>query len=41
MKKGEKGIAIFYSNMGYKDQASSNIPAFSPLRFDLEMIGLK
>ena len=39
MKKGEKGICIFYSTYGYGGSSQSSIPAFSPLRFDLEMIG--
>lgn len=39
MKKGEKGICIFYSELGYKDSSQGNIPGFSPLRFDIEMIG--
>ena len=39
MKKGEKGICIFYSELGYKDASQGSIPGFSPLRFDIEMIG--
>lgn len=39
MKKGEKGICIFYSNFGYGSSDQSTIPSFSPLRFDIEMIG--
>ena len=39
MKKGEKGTCIFYSELGYKGSAQSNIPAYSPLRFDVEMLG--
>ncbi len=39
MKKGEKGICIFYSNLGYEGSSKTNIPAFSPLRFDIEMVG--
>lgn len=39
MKAGEKGICIFYSDLGYSSSAQASIPAFSPLRFDIEMIG--
>lgn len=39
MKTGEKGTCIFYSDLGYKSTSSSSIPAFSPLRFDIEMLG--
>lgn len=38
MKKGEKGICIFYSTLGYAGSAQSSIPAFSPLRFEIEML---
>lgn len=41
MKKGEKGIAIFISDLGYQDSGSTSIPGYAPLRFDLEMVGLK
>ena len=41
MRTGEKGICIFYSDLGYKGSGSGMIPAFSPLRFDIEMIGTK
>jgi hypothetical protein len=39
MRTGEKGTCIFYSDLGYKSTSQGNIPAFSPLRFDIEMIG--
>lgn len=38
MKPHEKASGIFYSNLGYGAQASSSIPAFSPLRFDIELV---
>ena len=39
MKTGEKGICIFISDLGYKGDKQGNIPAYSPLRFEIEMIG--
>lgn len=40
MKKGEKARFLFVSSLGYKFSGSGNtIPAYSPLRFDIEMIG--
>ena len=40
MKKGEKGICIFYSALGYEGSGSGEtIPGYSPLRFDIEMLG--
>ena len=39
MKKGEKGTCVFYSDIGYKGESKGSIPAFSPLRFDVEMLG--
>ena len=41
MRTGEKGICIFYSDLGYQGSGKGMIPAFSPLRFDIEMIGTK
>lgn len=41
MRKGEKGTWIFISDLGYQGSGSGTIPGFSPLRFDLEMIGTK
>lgn len=42
MKKGETGTAVFYSTLGYGASASGNtIPAYSPLRFDIEFLGKK
>lgn len=38
MKPHEKASGIFYSNLGYGAQASNSIPAFSPLRFDIELV---
>ena len=39
MRTGEKGTCIFYAEIGYKGTDKDMIPAFSPLRFDIEMIG--
>jgi len=39
MKKGEKGTCVFYSGIGYQGEAKSSIPAFSPLQFEIEMLG--
>jgi FKBP-type peptidyl-prolyl cis-trans isomerase 2 len=39
MRKGEKGTCIFYSGLGYEGSGKDMIPGFSPLRFDIEMIG--
>lgn len=40
MRSGEKGIAIFYSGLGYgSSRAGQIIPEYSPLIFELEMIG--
>lgn len=39
MKSGEKGIAVFTSDWGYKNSATASIPGYSPLRFEIEMIG--
>lgn len=42
MKKGEKGTVVFYSDLGYGESASGKlIPAYSPLRFDIEFLGVK
>lgn len=38
MKKGEKGIALFISTLGYSSTAKDAIPAYSPLRFDIEIL---
>ena len=39
MHPHEKGTAVFYSGMGYSYLSSgSSIPAYSPLRFDLEIV---
>lgn len=35
----EKGVAMFYSGLGYKTSGSgSSIPAYCPLRFDIEVV---
>ena len=39
MRTGERGICIFYSDLGYQGSGQGMIPAFSPLRFEIEMIG--
>ena len=39
MRTGEKGTCIFISDLGYQAEASGSIPAYSPLRFDVEMLG--
>lgn len=41
MRAGEKGIAIFTSDIAYDSNSTDQIPAYSPLRFDIEMIGKK
>ncbi len=41
MKAGEKGRVIFISKYGYGSSAQDNIPSYSPLWFDIEMIGLE
>lgn len=39
MKTGEKGIGIFYSSLGYGTKSVDNIPAYSPLVFEIELKG--
>ena len=40
MRPGEKGVAFFYSNLGYQYKGSDpTIPPFCPLAFELEMVG--
>ena len=40
MHSGESGSGIFYSSLGYGASGSGNsIPAFSPLRFDISIVG--
>ena len=40
MKSFEKGRCIFYSTLGYSATGSGNkIPAYSPLIFDIEIVG--
>ena len=39
MHPDEKGAAVFYSGLGYKSSGKSpSIPAYSPLRFDIELV---
>lgn len=41
MRTGEKAMTIFYSDFGYASSGSgSAIPSYSPLRFDIEVIGV-
>ena len=37
----EKGTGLFYSPLGYSTSGSGSIPAFSPLRFDIEVVDKK
>ena len=40
MRPGEKGVAFFFSNLGYQYKGSEpTIPPFCPLAFELEMVG--
>ena len=40
MRPGEKGVAFFYSNLGYQYNGSEpTIPPYCPLAFELEMVG--
>ncbi len=38
MKAFEQGTGIFYSSLGYGSSGSGNIPAYSPLIFDIEIV---
>ena len=39
MHPHEKGAAVFYSGLGYSSKGSgSSIPAYAPLRFDIEIV---
>ena len=39
MHPHEKGTAVFYSGIGYGSSGSgSTIPAYAPLRFDIEIV---
>ena len=38
MHPHEKGAAVFYSGLGYSSKGTSSIPAYSPLRFDIEVV---
>lgn len=40
MKAGEKGFVVFYSGLGYGSRSQSGIPSFSPLMFEIHMLGL-
>lgn len=39
MKTGEKGVVVFTSDWGYGTSSTTSIPAYSPLRFEIEMKG--
>jgi FKBP-type peptidyl-prolyl cis-trans isomerase len=41
MKLGEKATFIFPSGLGYSSSAKSNIPAYSTLIFDIEIVAMK
>lgn len=42
MKPHEKGVALFYSGLGYKETGSGNsIPGYSPLIFEFELVDKK
>jgi FKBP-type peptidyl-prolyl cis-trans isomerase len=41
LKVGEKAIIIFPSFVGYGANPQPNIPAYSPLYFEIELVGLK
>lgn len=41
MRTGERGICIFYSGLGYAGKDTDKIPPYSPLIFEIEMIGKK
>lgn len=38
MRPGEHGAALFYSGMGYSYSGTEQIPAFSPLLFEIELV---
>jgi FKBP-type peptidyl-prolyl cis-trans isomerase len=39
MKAMEKGVGVFYSNLGYSYSGSgSSIPGYSPLIFEIEIV---
>lgn len=41
MRAGERGLCVFYSGLGYSiDGSGEKIPAFSPLMFEIQMLGL-
>lgn len=40
MKKGEKGVAVFTSDLGYGASSTGNIPPYSPLAFELEVVSV-
>ena len=42
MKKGEKGICAFYSDLGYGSSGSDElIPGYSPIAYEIEVIGVE
>lgn len=38
LRKGSKGVGIFYSELGYGHSGSSNIPGYAPLIFEIEFV---
>lgn len=38
LRKGSKGVGIFYSELGYGYSGSSNIPGYAPLIFEIEFV---
>lgn len=40
MKEGEKGVAVFTSDLGYGAASTGNIPPYSPLAFELEVVSV-
>ena len=41
MKTGEKGAALFVSDLGYGGTGSGKVPGYSPLIFEIEVLGKK
>lgn len=41
MKVGQKVSCFFISDLGYNSQSTSSIPGYSPLRFDIEIVGVE
>lgn len=38
LRKGSKGLGMFYSELGYSYSGSTNIPGYSPLIFEIEFV---